>query len=130
MTVEKVVVVGAGGLMGSGIAQVVAQAGLAVVAVDVDEAALARGLERIERSLARLVKRERVTEEEAAATRARISTTTDLEEAGRGADHVIETVIEDFEVKRDVMRRLDGVCGEEVVSRRTPHSSRSPGWPR
>lgn len=115
MTVQRVVVVGGGGLMGSGIAQVVAQAGLAVVAVDVDDAALARGLERIERSLARLVRRGRVSEEDATSTRGRISTTTDLEEAGRGADHVIETVIEDLDAKRDVMRRLDGVCGEEVV---------------
>jgi 3-hydroxybutyryl-CoA dehydrogenase len=115
VAVERVVVVGGGGLMGSGIAQVVAQAGLAVVSVDVDDTALARGIERIERSLARLVKRERVTEQDATATRARISTTTDLEAAARHADHAIETVIEDLDAKRDVLRRLDEVCDDEVV---------------
>jgi 3-hydroxybutyryl-CoA dehydrogenase len=113
--IEKVVVVGGGGLMGSGIAQVVAQAGLLVTIVEVDQAAIDRGLGRIERSLGLLVERERVTQDQADATRTRISSSTSLEEAGAAADHAIETVIEDIEVKTDVLRRLDTVCREEVV---------------
>jgi 3-hydroxybutyryl-CoA dehydrogenase len=115
VAIERVVVVGGGGLMGSGITQVVATSGISVTAVDVDDAALARGLGRIETSLARLVRRERLTEADAGASRARIATSTDLERSASEADHVIETVVEDLDVKRDVLRRLDTVCRDEVV---------------
>jgi len=115
VAVQTVIVVGGGGLMGSGIAQVVAQSGFDLVVVDVDDAALRRGLERIERSLGRLVKQERISEDDAASVRDRITTTSDLEAAGRRADHVIETVIEDLDTKTDVLRRLDVCCREEVV---------------
>lgn len=101
--------------MGSGIAQVIARSGLSVTIVDVDETALQRGLARIEQGLARLVKRERITAQDAAQTRARLTTTTDLEAAGEQADHVIESVIEDFGAKSDVLTRLDAVCRDDVV---------------
>jgi len=110
-----VVVVGGGGLMDSGIAQVVAQAGLRVTAVDVSDAALARGMERVEHSLNRLVQRERLSDAEARTARARISPSTDLEGAASDADHAIETVIEDLDAKIEVLRRLDAVCRPEVV---------------
>ena len=80
MPIENVVVVG-GGVMGNGIAQVVAQAGLQVTVVDVSEEALERARHRIDRSLARFVKSERLTEEESDAARERIATSTDLDEA-------------------------------------------------
>jgi 3-hydroxybutyryl-CoA dehydrogenase len=112
--INNVVVVG-GGVMGNGIAQVVSQAGLDVTLVDVAEDALERALQRIEKSLARFVKSERLTQAEADATLARITTSTDLEAAGAVADHVIETVIEDVDVKSDVLRRLDAVCRDEVI---------------
>jgi 3-hydroxybutyryl-CoA dehydrogenase len=114
-TIQNVVVVGGGGLMGSGIAQVVAQAGLQVTVVELDQASIDRGLGRIERSLGRLVERERLTQEEADATRGRLSSSTSLEEAGAAADHVVESVIEDIDVKIDVLRRLDEVCRDEVI---------------
>jgi 3-hydroxybutyryl-CoA dehydrogenase len=114
MSIERVAVVG-GGVMGNGIAQVVAQSGLQVTLVDVDEAALGRAISRIEKSLARFVKSERLGAEEADAARARISTTTDLEAAGAAADHVIETVVEDADVKAGVLARLDAVCREDVI---------------
>jgi 3-hydroxybutyryl-CoA dehydrogenase len=115
MAIEKIAVVGGGGLMGSGIAQVVAQAGFAVTIVEVDAGALERGVARIERGLERLTRRERITAGEAAATLARVSTSTDLEAAGADADHVIESVIEVDEVKASVLGRLDKVCREEVI---------------
>ena len=107
MPVEHVVIAGGGGVMGSGVAQVVAGAGLRVTIVEVDQAALDRGLARIERGL------ERRGEEPA--VRERISASTDLEAAGAEADHVIETVAEVLALKEDVLRRLDAVCREDVV---------------
>jgi 3-hydroxybutyryl-CoA dehydrogenase len=115
VAVERVVVVGGGGLMGSGIALVVAQAGLHVTIVEIDQASIDRGLTRIERNLARSVERERLTDAEAKEVRARIASSTDLEAAGAEADHAIETVIEQIDAKTDVLRRLDGVCRDDVV---------------
>jgi 3-hydroxybutyryl-CoA dehydrogenase len=101
--------------MGSGIAQVVAQAGLQVTIVEVDQASIDRGLARIERNLGRLVERDKITAADAAAAQARIGSSTELEEAGAQADHVIETVIEDIDAKASVLSRLDAVCRDDVV---------------
>ncbi len=114
MAIEKVVVVG-GGTMGNGIAQVVAASGLDVTIVDVDDAALERARKRIDRSLERFVKSERISAEDADAIRGRISTSTDLDSAAGQADHAIETVIEDLDVKRGVLGRLDSACRDEVI---------------
>lgn len=114
-SIQRVAVVGGGGLMGSGIAQVVARAGLEVTLVEVDQRALDRGLERIRRGYDRVVAKGRAPAPELDDAFARISTSTDLEEAGAAADHVIESVIEDFHVKTDVLHRLDQVCRAEVV---------------
>ena len=114
MAIEKVVVVG-GGTMGNGIAQVVAGSGLEVTIVDVDDAALERARKRIDRSLERFVKSERISAEDADAIRGRISTSTDLDSAAGEADHAIETVIEDLDVKREVLGRLDSACRDEVI---------------
>jgi 3-hydroxybutyryl-CoA dehydrogenase len=110
------VVVGGGGVMGSGIAQVVAQAGLRVTVVEADEAAAERGMRRIGRGLERAVKAEALEGADAAAeVLGRVSASTDLEAAGAEADHVIETVVEDVDVKCDVLARLDAVCRDDVV---------------
>jgi 3-hydroxybutyryl-CoA dehydrogenase len=112
--IEKIAVVG-GGVMGNGIALTCAIPGFEVTVVDVEEDRLARSIENIGRSAARLVKAGKLTEDEADQTLARISTTLDLEEAGRAAHHVIEAVPEKLELKQDVFRRLDAVCGAKVV---------------
>ncbi len=112
--VEKVVVVG-GGLMGSGIAQVVAQAGLSVTVVEVDDASVERAQGRIGKSLDRVVRAEKLTREQADATLARLAFSTDLEAAASDADHAIESVIEDIDAKFGVLRRLDAVCRDEVI---------------
>lgn len=112
--VDRVVVVG-GGVMGTGIAQVVGAAGLQVTLVDVDEAALERARARIGRNLDRLVDSGRGERADADATLARIEASTDLAGAARAADHAIETVVEDFDVKAEVLGRLDEHCREEVV---------------
>lgn len=109
-----IAVVGAG-LMGSGIAQVSAQAGHDVVLRDVGEDALARGRAAIEKSLDRIVQKGTLSAEDAAATLTRITTTTDLEEAATGADIVVEAVFEKLEVKHEVFRVLDKVCKDGAV---------------
>ncbi len=109
-------VVGGGGLMGSGIAQVVAQAGLEVTIVEMDDATVERGMRRIERGLERAVRASAIEGTEAAAqVRARIAGSTDLERAAAGADHVIETVVEELDVKCEVLARLDAACRDDVV---------------
>jgi 3-hydroxybutyryl-CoA dehydrogenase len=114
MAIEKVAVIG-GGTMGNGIAQVVAQAGLEVTLVDIDEGALDRARARIEKNLNRLAEKGRITAEEAGEALGRLSTSTDLEASAADVDHAIETVIEDFAVKSDVLSRLDQVCREDVI---------------
>jgi 3-hydroxybutyryl-CoA dehydrogenase len=115
MAIENVLVVGGAGLMGSGISQVVAQSGLGVTIVDVDDAALARGMGRIEKGLERMVRSGKIEQADAAAARQRVATATDLAAAAPSADHVIETVIEDLGAKTDVLGRLDELCRPEVV---------------
>lgn len=114
MEIQRVAVVGAG-QMGTGIAQVIATAGLDVTLVDVSREQLDRAATRIEQALARQVERERITSTDAAAALARLHVSTDLEATAADADHAIETVIEDADVKRDVLRRLDEACRDEVV---------------
>jgi 3-hydroxybutyryl-CoA dehydrogenase len=123
--IGHVAVVG-GGVMGNGIAQVIAQAGLRVTVVDISEEALERSLARIGRSLDRFVSSGRLDETAARAAQDRIDTTTDLEVAGGSADHVVETVVEDFAVKRDVLRASTQCAATTSSSRRTRRSSRSP----
>lgn len=112
--VERVVVVG-GGIMGNGIAQVVATAGLEVTIVDISQDALDKTRVRIGRSLDRLVARERISRAEADAVLDRIATSTDLAAAASGADHAIETVVEDLAIKGEVLRALDAACRDEVI---------------
>lgn len=114
MSVDSVIVVG-GGIMGSGIAQVVSGAGIEVRLVDLDDGALAKSRERIERSLERFIKSEKVSRGDAETLLARISFSTDLDGAAASADHAIETVVENIEVKREVLAQLDRACAPEVV---------------
>jgi 3-hydroxybutyryl-CoA dehydrogenase len=109
----RLAVIGAG-LMGSGIAQVAAQAGWSVVLRDVDDAATGRGLAAIEKSLARFVGKGTISEADATVALGRITTTTDLD-AAADADIVVEAVFEQLEVKQDVFRALDGICKDGAV---------------
>ncbi|MFJ6213045.1 3-hydroxyacyl-CoA dehydrogenase family protein [Streptomyces sp. NPDC092296] len=110
---KRIAVVGAG-LMGSGIAQVSAQAGYEVVLRDVTEEALARGLSGIRASYERFVAKGKLAAEDAEAALGRITTTTDLD-AVAGADLIVEAVFEQLEVKQEVFRALDRIAGEGTV---------------
>ena len=102
--VRTVGIVGCG-LMGSGIAEVVARAGAEVTFVEASEDLVARGRERIEASLERAVERGKITPEERAEALGRIRGALDLA-ALRDMDLVIEATTEDVEAKLDVFRRL------------------------
>jgi 3-hydroxybutyryl-CoA dehydrogenase len=106
-------VIGAG-LMGSGIAQVAAQAGWDVTLRDVGDDALARATRAIGGSYDRFVAKERMTRADADAALARIATTTDIE-AAAGADVVVEAVFERLDVKQTVFRELDRICKTDAV---------------
>ncbi len=111
MSIEKIQVVGAG-QMGSGIAQVAAQAGLRVHLADVDEASLRKGLETIEKNLSRSVEKERISREEMDEALARIESGT---EYAVDADLAIEAVVERIEVKAEVLQALDERLGEDAI---------------
>jgi 3-hydroxybutyryl-CoA dehydrogenase len=110
---QRVAVIGAG-LMGSGIAQVSAVAGLDVTMRDISDQALRRGLDGIEKSLARFAGKGRISEQDVQAALGRIRTTTDLEAAAE-ADMVVEAVFEDLAVKRELFGTLDRICGPDAV---------------
>jgi 3-hydroxybutyryl-CoA dehydrogenase len=105
---EKVAVVGAG-TMGNGIAQTFASFGSQVLLVDVDERALERGVAAIEASLARLVKKGNVPENDARAARARIKPAGALAALG-DESLVVEAVVERADVKSAVFKQLDAQC--------------------
>jgi len=110
---QAVGVVGAG-LMGSGIAETVAREGIAVVLHEPDGGVLKSALAKIEGSLDRAVRREKVTAEEAAATLARIATSTDLDSVGE-AEIVVEAVTEDPDAKRRLFRELDAIAADGAL---------------
>ncbi|MGH9178497.1 MAG: 3-hydroxybutyryl-CoA dehydrogenase [Acidimicrobiales bacterium] len=108
--VQRVGVVGCG-LMGSGIAEISARAGLDVVVREVDEDAVAAGRERIETSMARAVRRGKLAAEEAGAALGRLQYTTDLGEMA-GRQLVIEAVTESEVAKLEVFAALDKVVAD------------------
>jgi 3-hydroxybutyryl-CoA dehydrogenase len=111
--IKKVGVLGAG-LMGHGIAQVSAQSGYEVVLREVDDAALAKGLGRIEKGLARAVERGKASQEDADAVRGRINGTTDYGDLS-DCDLVIEAITEDLQRKLEMWREVDGISKPEAI---------------
>ena len=111
---STVAVIGAG-LMGSGIAQVAAQAGHEVRLRDVGKEQLDRGVRSITESVDRFVAKGQLSREDADAALARITVTTDLEEAAASADIVVEAVFEHIDVKHEVFAVLDEVCRPDAV---------------
>jgi 3-hydroxybutyryl-CoA dehydrogenase len=114
MEIKKVCVVGAG-TMGNGIAQIVAQAGYETAMIDVKQEYLDRGLNAIKGSLARVVKKGTMTQDDADKVLARIKTYTDMKAAAANADYVIEAVFEKAEVKQPVLKLLDEICPEKTI---------------
>ncbi len=112
-SIKTVGVIGAG-IMGSGIAQVVAQGGHAVVVREVEQRLLDKGRQAIDSGLQRAVEKGRMTVEEKATIFGRIRWTLALEDL-RGADLIIEAITEDLPLKQDLFRALDRLCPPSTI---------------
>ncbi len=110
---EKIAVIGAG-QMGNGIAQVAASAGYDVLMVDIRQDFVDKGLSTIEKSLSKLVSKERMTQSDANDTIARISTSIDRNDC-RDADLVVEAVPEVLDLKTSIFAELDRICKPECI---------------
>jgi 3-hydroxybutyryl-CoA dehydrogenase len=106
--IKKVGVLGAG-LMGHGIAQVVAQAGYDVVLREVDDAKLEKGVGKIEKQLARAVEKGKAEQADADAVRARIQGTTSYPDLA-DCDLVIEAITEDLALKLEMWKEVDAIA--------------------
>ena len=113
MAINVLGIVGAG-QMGSGIAQVAAACGLSVVMNDIKDEFVDRGYEAIEKSLGRLVKKEKITGDEQQSILGRIEGSTSLEDMIR-ADYVVEAATENEALKLKIFEDLDGCCKPEVI---------------
>ncbi len=113
MEIKTVGVVGCG-LMGSGIAQVCAEAGYRVVVREVSDELLKKGLGRIESFLGKGVEKGKLTPERRKEVLARLEGTTSIETLA-ACDLVIEAVIENLEAKREVVQALDEACAAHAI---------------
>ena len=113
MSIARIGVVGAG-QMGGGIAQIGAQAGLAVTMIDVQPAVLERGLTTISSSLDRFIKKGTLDSAQKHATLARITATTDYSALGV-VDLVVEAATENLQIKLDILRRIEKAAAEHAV---------------
>ena len=114
MELKKICVLGAG-LMGSGIAQVAAQAGFEVIIRDVEDRFVENGITGIKGNLDRAVSKGKMDPDTADQIMDRITGTTDLTMAAQDADMVIEAIIELMEIKKQVYQELDNICKKETL---------------
>ncbi len=114
MTAIKTIGVIGAGTMGNGIAQIFAVAGFPVLLQDLSEQALERARETMAGSLGRQVKKGLLTEEVAQAALGLVTGTTALDEMA-DRDLVIEAIVERFDVKASVLKRLDGICRPDAI---------------
>ncbi len=112
-SIKKVFVTGAGA-MGNGIVQVAADNGYEVKMYDLKQEFVDNGMQTIEGSLQRFVKREKKTEEEKKEIMGRITPTLDLNDAS-DADYIVEAVFENLGVKKELFGKLDEICGEATI---------------
>jgi len=113
MPIEKVGVVGCG-LMGAGIAQVSAAAGFSTVVREVSPELLDKGIQAVEKNLARLVEKGTVADSAKAEIRGRLKGTTVIDDL-KDCDLVIEAIIEQLPAKRELFGTLDKICPESTI---------------
>ena len=113
MTVKKLYVVGSGA-MGSGIAQTAATHGIQVIMNDINEEFVAKGYNKIKKSLEKAVTKGRMTEEAKEEALANLTTTVSLEDA-KDVDFVIEAASENKEIKLGIFKELDKICKPEAI---------------
>jgi len=114
MEIKKIAVLGAG-TMGHGIAQVCAQAGYQVNLRDIKDEFVEAGISKIGKFLRSSVERQKMTQSEADAVLGRIKGVTDLKEATQDVDLVIEAVVEDINIKKELYKELDQICHPDTI---------------
>jgi 3-hydroxybutyryl-CoA dehydrogenase len=102
------------GTMGHGIAQVAAMAGYAVIMCDVNPDALARGVQSIERNLAKAIQLKKISEQDRDEALRRMQCATSLEEISR-VDLVIEAAPENLELKQNLLRKTEGLVSSDCI---------------
>lgn len=113
MEIKKIGVVGAG-TMGNGIAQVAAQVGCQVVVRDIEDSIVERGLKSIDKFLSRSVEKGKLLQTEKDAVMGRIKGTTKMADL-KDVDFIVEVVIENLDLKKQVFKELDELCRPEVI---------------
>jgi 3-hydroxybutyryl-CoA dehydrogenase len=111
--IKRVAVIGSG-TMGNGIAQVFAKTGYDVDLIDIEQEFLDRALATINSSLERLIKKERITEDDRKITMARIHPSTDLNVA-KDAQLIVEAITENLQAKLDIFTQLDTICSDDII---------------
>jgi len=114
MEIKKICVLGAG-LMGSGIAQVSAEAGYEVCMRDIEDRFVQGGLNIIKKNYERAISKGKMTKEQADALLSKVKGTLDMAEAVKGASVVIEAVIENMDLKKQVYKELDQLCAKDTI---------------
>jgi 3-hydroxybutyryl-CoA dehydrogenase len=114
MAIKTIGVLGAG-TMGHGIAQVCAQAGYQLKLHDIKPELVEAGINKINKFLAGGVERKKMTHEEANAVLGSIKTTSDLSEVAKDVDLIIEAIVEDISIKKDVFKELYQICAENTI---------------
>jgi 3-hydroxybutyryl-CoA dehydrogenase len=113
MVIESIGVIGAG-IMGNGITQVLAASGLQVIMIDINQAAIDKGMQSIASSFDRLVKKEKMTADDKAAAIARIKPSLDYTDL-KGLHLVIEAATENKPIKEKILKQIDGVCDAHTI---------------
>ncbi|MBW6494325.1 MAG: 3-hydroxybutyryl-CoA dehydrogenase [Burkholderiaceae bacterium] len=113
MEIKTIGVIGAG-TMGSGIAQVAAEAGFKVIMRDIEDSFVERGIKNISKNLGRAVEKGKKSQDEADQIAGRISGTSLLDDL-KEADLIIEAVVENMELKKELYGELDRVCSPDTV---------------
>ncbi len=111
---KRIVIIGAG-TMGNGIAHTFAQTGYPVSLVDVSQEALDRGIKTISSNLDRIIAKGNLTEEQKSATLNNITTFTQLEEAAKDADLIVEAATENIDLKLKIFRQMDELAPENCI---------------
>jgi len=114
MEIRNVCVLGAG-IMGAGIAQVIAEAGFSVNMRDIEDRFIQKGHAAIRKNLERTVSKGKMQATDAEAVAGRINGMTDLQDAASGAQIVIEAVIEVMSLKLEVFKELDSICQSDTI---------------
>jgi len=114
MEIKRVLVIGAG-QMGSGIAQVMAQGGLEVVLQDIDQKFVDKGMSGIEKNLAKQVEKGKLEASAKDAIYKRLCGVVELDAAACKVDLVVEAAIENMNIKKEIFKKLDGLCPEHTI---------------